>query len=621
MSNIKNSQSYTNRDFDSIRSEIIDLIKVHYPDQFQDFNAAGVGMSLVDLLAYVSDLLSYNTDKKFNEQFIDGVTERTAVYRLAKTFGFKVPGFRPSLTLVDITIEVPTTADGPNVSYLPLIRPGMQVKGAGQTFETINEVDFSSDFSELGTANRKIQPVINPSTQDILRYKITKRELVKAGATKIYRQEITLKDASTPFLEVSIPDDTNILEIVSVIAKPGVGQSGIPTYQDFNNDDYRYYEVDELAEDKVFMEDNSIPSQNGVKTGRYKAIKQRFIKEYMSDGSCKLIFGGGTPNVNGYEEYISKLAIGAENQIKIQDILDNSSLGVKLPANSTLYVKYRIGGGIQSNVGEGVLTQVGSVNTVIMGSNAATNEDVLSSLKVINVLPAIGGAGLPSVDEVKHFISSNFASQKRCVTLKDYIARASQIPGKFGSPFRIHGKVEDNKVKLFILTRDANGKLIPESNSVIKSNMVEYLSQYRSINDFVEINDGKVINISMEVDIYTDKTFNSNEVKLNVINKIVQFFDIEKWQMNQHIYIAQIIDEVRETPGVINVVDIRFFNMEGGGIYSDTLIAQSSGQRESILGTNIFRTQIELINNAIYSTPISMFEVRFPEQDIKVRVS
>lgn len=285
-----------------------------------------------------------------------------------------------------------------------------------------------------------------------------------------------------------------------------------------------------------------------------------------------------------------------------------------------MYVKYRVGGGSLSNIGSNLLQQVGNIDAVFVGSDNTIQQSVLSSTRASNPIPAVGGSDLQTVEEIKYLIASNFASQRRCVTLEDYIARAYQIPGRFGAPFRIHGKVEDNKVKLFILTKDSEGKLSTRSSSVIKNNIVEYLLPYRMINDFVEINDGKIIDLQMEVDLFVDKSYNSNEVKVNAINIIQQFMDIDNWQMNQHVYISQIVDSIREIPGVINVVDIRFYNLEGGN-YSSTLLAQATGQRESILHTGVYRTQIEPINNAIFSTPVSMFQIRQPQVDILVRTS
>lgn len=617
MADLGKSQNYLNRDYQSIRSDLMNLLKVHYPDQFQDFNSASIGMSLVELMAYVSDILSYNTDKRFNEMFLDGVTERSAVFRLAKTFGYSPVGYRPAMSIADIEIEVPPTADGPDTSYLPVFRPGVQVKGAGQVFETVNECDFLSDYSEDGVANRKILPVFN-ANQDILRYRIIKREKVKAGFTTIYKKEISTSEASTPFFQITLPEN-NVLEIISIICKPSIGLFSPPTFSEFNDPTIKYFEVDDLAQKQLFLSDDTQPTVNGISSGRFVDVPQRFIKEFMADGTCKITFGGGTADYDAYETYLANIAINDSN-IELADVFNNNALGVKLPANSTLYVQYRVGGGSLSNVGANILQQIGNVDAVFVGTDSTIQQSVINSARATNPLPAIGGGDLQTVEEIKYLIASNFAAQKRCVTLQDYISRAYQLPGKYGTPFRIHGKVEDNKVKLYILTKDANGKIGTKSTSVIKNNLVEYMIPYRMINDFVEINDGKVIDLQIEVDLFVDKTYNSNEVKVNTINMIKDFMNIDKWQMNQHIYISQIVDAIREIPGIINVVDIRFYNMEGG-IYSNTLISQATGQRENILHTGVYRTRIEPISNAIFSTPVSMFQIRLSESDILVRTS
>ena len=203
--------NYLSRDFTSIRSDLINYLKTFFPEQWQDFNVTSPGMALLELNAYVGDLLSYATDKKYNELFIDGVQERRSVYRLAKTFGYKPPGVRPAVSVADIIIEVPPTADGPDESYLPVYRAGMKVKGAGQTFETVNEIDFSNDFSEDGFSNRIIEPIFN-GNQDLIRYRIVKREKIKAGVTKIFKAEVTALQAK-PFYQVELPDkNVNILE-------------------------------------------------------------------------------------------------------------------------------------------------------------------------------------------------------------------------------------------------------------------------------------------------------------------------------------------------------------------------------------------------------------------------
>ena len=611
--------NYLSRDYASIRQDLINYLRAFFPEQWQDFNVASPGMALLELNAYVGDLLSFVADKKFNELFLDGISERKSAYRLAKTLGYQVPGVRPAIAIADVVIEVPVTAEGPDVNYLPIYRPGLQVKGAGQVFETTQEIDFSRDFSEDGQANRIIQPILN-GNQDLIRYRIIKREKIKAGATKIFKREVTAEE-SGPFFQITLPE-TNVLEIISIIVMPSLGITRNPTFQEFNDFNMKYWEVDFLPTDKIFMNDSNITPTSNYRVGSYVEVEKRFIKEFLTDGSCKITFGGGTGDYDAYNEFFDNLTADKcpSNLIDVSKILNNTALGVTIPPNSTIFVKYRVGGGTLSNVGANTMQEVSNIDSVINGSDAAIVQRVIASTRVNNPVPAIGGVGLPSIDEIRHNIAANFASQLRCVTLEDYISRAYQMPGRFGAPFKIHGEVADNKVKLYILTRAGDGTLISNSTSDIKENLSRFLVPYRMINDYIEINDGKVVNLQVEADLYANKDYNVNEIKSNAIKVISDFMDIEKWEMNQSIYISQITDKLRDVPGVINVVEIRFYNMEGGG-YSTTLCAQATGDRIIIPETGGYRTQIDYIDNTIFGSPISMNEVKFPNRDIKIRVA
>src|ERR1035437_1293207 len=612
-------QTYLNRDFEGIRNDLMAILKVYYPDQWASFNSASIGSSLVDLLAFVSDNLSFNADKIFNELFINSATNLTSLYRLAQNMGYKPRGMAAAITVCDISVTVPvsTTQNSPDTSYMPLFR-SCDIAGAGQTFEITDEVDFSSDFSTQGVANRTITPNFS-SSQNILNYTITKREIVTAGVTKIYSQTISLVDSQTPFLKVTLPD-TNVLDIISVIAVPGTGFATNPSYADFNNNNYKYYEVNNLSQDKIFTTDpNTLPT-NGVYVGQYLMVAQRFEATQNADGTATLIFGGGDSTNNAYQQYLNALPINQTGLINIKDILNNQSLGVKLPNNSTLFVQFRVGGGLFSNVGSNIFQAVSNIDAVIMGSDPNLNQNVINSTKATNIISALGGADMPTADELRYNIQGAMSIQGRCVNLSDYIKTATMMGGKFGAPFRIHGDQQDNKIILYMLFQNANGQIMLNSLSTVKTNMINYLEPYRMLNDFVEIQDGKVVNLQVEVDLYTDKSFNGSDIKLNALNAIADFFNINKANFNQNIYLAQLSDVLKNIPGVINVVDIRFYNVTGGN-YSNTLIGQASGIRELIQSPSTFRTAVATIGNSIYGTALSLFEIRYPQQDIFVRIS
>jgi hypothetical protein len=424
-----------------------------------------------------------------------------------------------------------------------------------------------------------------------------------------------------PFYQLNLPEP-NVLEVLNVIVYEGqLGISSTPTYQQFNDPTLRYYEVDYLPTNKIFTTDDSSIRVGGFYVGKYVEVEKRFEKEFLPNGSCTLTFGGGQKDYDAYNAFLTTLS-GEKCQgtdLNISQILNNTALGVVVAPNSTIFVKYRIGGGNLSNIGSNVLTDVSNVDAQVIGTNATTKQHVRASLRATNPIPAIGGNALPTVNELRRYIAANYASQNRCVTIEDYIARSYQMPGRFGSPFKVYGTVEDNKVKLYVLTREASGRLITNSTSDIKLNLLRYLTPFRMINDYVEINDAKVVNLQTEVDLFVDKSYNINEVKANAIQVINDFMSVDKWEMNENIYISQITDQLREVPGVINVVDIRFYNMESGG-YSDTVHFQATSDR-LLLSTGGFRTQILYIDNAILGTPLSMFEIKYPDRDILVRVA
>lgn len=612
MSQINKRPDYLNRDFNSIRAELEQLLKIYYPEQFKDFNVVSPGMAMVDLLAYTSDILSYYTDKRFNQLFIDGVDEIDGAFRLAKTLGFKPQGKNPAITIAQISVNVPILGDGPDPDYLPLVRPGLQLIGGGQIFETQFEIDFSSDFSEEYIKNRTIEPVFD-SNQNILFYTVTKFEKMVAGFTKTFSLVISDEIASTPFYQLTLTDN-NVLSIESVIARSGVGTAGTPTYAEFNDFNLTYFEVPSLSQDKLFLQTGS--GSEGVREGNYVIVQKRFIKDFNPNGSCNLTFGGGSFNTNAYQQYLNSIKITG-NQVTFDQFLDNTALGYKLPPNSTLYVKYRVGGGEFSNVGVGVLSQVSNVDIVVNGTNPQFIQQLQSSFRGQNIVPALGGANSLSVNELKNYIGANYSAQERCVLLEDYISRAYQIPGKFGRPFRIFGEVEDNKIVLYILSLNADGRIALTSTNIIKNNLVNFLSFYRMVNDFVEINDAFVINFGINVNLLVNSAFNPTEVKAEAINQIRDYFNIKNWDINQRIYISRITDLLVEIPGVVNVIDVNFTNITGGN-YSSVISSQANGSATISIGSPVVSRQMTPINNEILSNPKAILELRYPDNDIKI---
>ena len=228
-------------------------------------------------------------------------------------------------------------------------------------------------------------------------------------------------------------------------------------------------------------------------------------------------------------------------------------------------------------------------------------------------MPALGGRDEPSIEELRNLVRYNFSSQERCVTIGDYKTRIALMPGEFGVPFRNNVMEVQNKVKVFILTLNENGNISTNSTSALKDNISTYLSDYRMLNDYVEVDSGNVYNIGFEVDLFVDKQFPQSEVISQAISTISDYFNIDKWGMGDNIYLAQLVEQINNVPGVLNVIDLRVYNKVGEGKYSSNEIPQPYIDDAT--------RQIDLLGEyTLFGDPVGMFEIKFTDADIKIRV-
>jgi len=390
--------SYTTRDFEGIRTELINFTRTYYPDVINNFNDASVFSVLMDLNAAVSDNLHYHIDRSIQETVLQYAQQRSSIYNIARTYGLKVPGQRPSVALVDFSITVPAFGDKEDLRYCGILRRGSQVNGAGQIFETVYDIDFTSPYNAEGFPNRVKIPNFD-SNNTLLNYTIVKREVVVNGVTKVFKKVVTATDVR-PFLEVFLPEK-NVLGVTSVILKDGTNYANVPSNDEFLSPNNRWYEVDALIQDRVFIEDLSKPSDDpGIKVGKYIQTNDRFITEYTPENFFKMTFGGG--NQSADEQLREFASMGFE--LSLQRYSNNFALGSTLKANSTLFVQYRIGGGKASNLGVNVVNQLGTTYFFVNGPLESINSNVIRSLRCNNVTAAIGGADVPTVEEVRYFV-------------------------------------------------------------------------------------------------------------------------------------------------------------------------------------------------------------------------
>jgi hypothetical protein len=598
--------SYTVRDFQGVRTELINFTRTYYPDLVQNFNDAGIFSVMLDLNAAVTDNLNYQIDRSIQETVLQFAQQKNSVYNIARTYGLKVPGQRPSVALIDFSITVPAFGDREDLRYCGVLRRGSQVNGGGQPFETVYDIDFASPINAEGSPNRVKIPNFDSSGK-LLNYTIVKREVVVNGITKVYKRVITPND-SKPYLELFLPEK-NVLGITSVLVKSGTQYSTIPNPQDFLTlGQDRWFEVDALVQDRVFIEDPTKTSdQPGIKVGRYITTSNKFISEYTSQGFCKMTFGGG--NISA-DEQLRQFAIDGKG-FDLSRYTNNYALGAALTPNTTLFVQYRIGGGLSSNLGINTINQIGTVSFAVNGPSQSVNNSVINSLQCNNVTAAIGGANPPTTEDVRNLVSFNFAAQNRAVTVNDYNSLIRTMPSQFGAPAKVAITEENNKIRIKMLSYDANGTLTNVVSNTLKQNVANYLSNYRMINDYISIEAAETIDLAVTVDVVLDNSQNQGAIISKTIQIITDFFNPLIRNLGQNVNISELRRLIQSENGIVSITDVLFFNQVGG---------QYSSSQTSMPYADPVTRQIQPTADTLFATPTQTYQIRYPNKDINVRV-
>ena len=620
----KKNISYLNKDFGQFRKNLIDFTKQYFPNTYNDFHESSPGMVFVELAAYVGDVLSYYTDTNLKESMLEQATERSNIYDIAKTLGYKPKNVVPAHVTLDIYQLLPAKGSGatvsPDFSFALNILSGLIVNqtNGNAKFRTTDSVDFnySSSLSPTEITVYEIDSVTKQPTYFLL------KKQVDAVSGDIKQAEYSF-GSPVAYDKILLPD-TNIIEIISVTESDGDA----------------WYEVPYLAQDTIFEEavnlaendpELSIYRANVPSLLKLKKTAKRYITRIRSDNKIELQFGSGVSEDHDAElipnpKNVGNGLLSVRNEIDI-DIDPSNFLYTRAygqaPANTTLTIQYSVGTGLSDNVESNVLTKISEIkfnDDVNSSTNASALNFIKNTVTVNNPEAAAGARLADSLQDIKNNALANFATQARLVTREDYIIRTYSMPAKFGSIAKAYIIPDDQisqkdmqqsrianplAMNLYVLGFNQN-KQLTHLNDAVKENLKTYLDHYRILTDAVNIKNAFIINIGIQFEITVLSNYNSNEVLLNCINAIKTYFSIDSWQINQPIIKSDLVNTIGSVRGVQNVVNVVFENLY------DTEFNYSG---------NVYDLNASTKNGIIYpSLDPSIFELKFPDQDIKGRV-
>ena len=631
---------YLNKDYNSFKTQLREFAEVYFPNNFNDFSEGNPGMMFLEMASYVGDVLSFYTDTQLRESFLSLSQEKQNLFNLAYAMGYRPKATTASSTNLDIFQIVPSkpapdTPDANNAqqqnttqfdgvyTYRPDLDYALDVNKfsvfdstEGVSFYTVNDVrfNFSSSFDPITVSIYQYDSDNNPE------YFLLKKS-VKAISGELKLKTFNI-GAPEQFKTLTLFDD-DIIEIESII----------------DSDNNIYYEVPYLAQDMIFDEKENTAANDPDLHGfnqqtpylmTLKKVPRRFVTRLKADNTLEIQFGSGISDKADVEIIPNPDNIGLgikEGRSKLNTAYDPSNFLYtraygQVPANTTLTVTYRVGGGLQANVNSNTITKIGTLNiTNKPNLNKGMLNFVKKSVAVTNPEAAKGGGDGDSIEEIRMNAMAQFSAQQRTVTKDDYLIRTLSMPPQFGRIAKAYITQDDqisplttevNRIpnplalNLYTLGYDQN-KMLTTLNTATKTNLANYLEQYRMLTDAVNIKNAFVVNFSLDFEITVFKTYNNQEILLQCLTELKDHFNIDKWQINQPIIISEVENLIGGVRGVQTVEKVLFKNKNGKSLgYS---------QYKYDFGT-------ATKNGVIYpSLDPCIFELKFPNSDIKGKVT
>ena len=586
--------NYTSREFDSIKSDLVDYAKRYYPNSYNDFTFASFGSLIFDTVAYAGDILSYYLDYHVNESFLETSLEFDNIRKHARSLGYKFAGSPSSYGIVSLFILIPANTDGtaPDTSYLPILKSGTNFSSnVGGNFILTEDVNFADPVNDVIAAR------FNETTGATTYFAVRAFGQVQSGV--LQSSTINLEGTNfSRFRKVRLGGN-DITEIISVYDSQG----------------NRYYEVESLSQEVIFVDTtNNTALSDGVRSIlKPFATARRFVLE-QDDSGTYLQFGFGSEETDdGGLTDPSRVALKmtGKNYISSKSfdptkLITTDKLGIS-PYNTELTIVSR------KNTTEAVAVPANSINSVadknlvfedIKNLDQREIDFISNSIEVSNENPITSLSSDISVSELKERAKAHYAAQGRAVTKQDYESLVYNMPRKFGAVCRANiindPSATNRKLSLYVISENSDGHLA-ETNIITKNNLKNWLNQYRSLNDQIEMFDANVLNFSIDFTVVSDKRHNRDVVMRKCVNEIKDMFSM-KFYIGEPLYITSVMERLIRVDGVIDVRKVKIHN-KARGLYSPISI-----DMDKILSKD----------GTYYKTPENcVLELKFPDEDIK----
>ena len=549
---------YTSRDYQSILNDVIALIPSYLPE-WTDRSPGDFGIVLIELFAYVGDILNYYSDRIANEAFLATAQQRQSVLNIANLLDYTPHNNVAATVNLQFTIASPSG---------PVVVPAGTL--VSTTANGTQAVTFSTtqDLTVFGDDTHTVLPTITSNAAPNQQY------LLGTPAHWLYPSPAY--DGRTETVLV------NGVAWTRAAGNTFVGQGS-------------------SAQVYIVTGGNTVQFGNGT-NGLIPPINQPIVITYWAappgtySGTVSAMHGapvGGeslgisnglanqifrlfqTPVVDGSQVVYVDEGDGPAIWIAYQRMVDafstDQAYTTSTDANGVVSISF--GDGITGRIpraGAKITADYavggGSVGNVASNSLTALSSAVSGVLSVTNTSPASGGDDVETLDHIRIHAPLSITAINRAVALDDYAALVLNIPSiakasaasTYYNTVNLYIHPAGNFTDIPTLTARVNA-LIP---SITNSNWTGYLDNKKLVtvsvqvlppqyhNNVTGITAAGYVPVDVTVTVQVLPQYHTSTVHDAVQTAIINLFRFAVVDFGVRISLSSIYHTVQEVPGV-----------------------------------------------------------------------
>jgi hypothetical protein len=494
--------SLVDRDFAAIRRALLNLIRIRFPNEWKDFETSGIGMAILEVVAYSHAQIGYYVDAHANEQFL--VTARTFA------------GMRRNTAALNYRMRTATSAGVALTAFPQPPQPAKIRIPAGTTLRAKNGTVWKIAEEAIIPENSALYPDAATGTTDVI--------LASEGEPKTATFVSDGSDFQTFLLS-----EQNVVE--------GSISMSVDSKEWFQADSLVFSEGFGFAVDRAVADgssgftytltrlyprvDNFVVS---LGTDPATAVTWEQVDDFTGSGpndehyvlsvdptlgTANVIFGDG---VNGKIPPVDSFLVFTYNIIGPQEryilVLEPDGLisartgdgngAVVPPLNAEVALTYKVGGGFRGNI------DIGGIDTDIQGRLLTTDAPVV--VRMQNQEAGAGAEEAETVDHARLYAPKVASSTFRASSQDDYDGLLNSFVHPdygalaFGKADLHSDFPESNQVDLVLWSRDTEGKPVP-SPETFREIVVVYMDSRADICHYLRHKGGDTVYVDISADI------------------------------------------------------------------------------------------------------------------------